>query len=133
MLGLPLVIVGSRLQSIAAVAIAAAIAIALVPEQPAWAVASVGLTIFAVSRAIMRLELDVDAVSWRTWRGSVEAPRSGLELDMGHRYIRVGTSDRQHIKIEVPVEIRPNVREWVEGSQSGSSGSFSDGPDDGAD
>ncbi len=106
-------IVGSRLQAITASAIALAIAVALVGDEPIWVVPCIVLWLFAVSRMMMRTELHTDRASWRTWRGSRSAQRAELSADMGHRYLQLAAPTGR-IKIEVPVEIRPNVRDWVD-------------------
>ncbi len=113
----PLVIVGSRLQAITTFAIAVAIGVALVPNQPLWALACIGLCVFAASRMVLRLALFPDRAEWRTWRGERRAPRGELSVDLGHRYVDLRRGS-DHIKIEVPVEVRPNVRSWVDGPMS---------------
>lgn len=113
-----LVIVGSRLQAISAAAIALAAVIALVDTQPIVVVPAVAATLFAGSRMLLRVELDADHVRVRRWRGSATVARPDVTSSFGHRYLDLDFPSHPSVRIEVPVEIRPQVRIWSDGPEN---------------
>ncbi len=110
-------IVGSRLQAIAIGAIAAAAVIGLVNTQPLILVPAIVAGLFAASRLLLRVELHLDSVHVRRWRGTTTSARSATAAAMGHRYLELDLPESGSVRIEVPVEIRPNVRAWVDGGE----------------
>ncbi len=112
-------IVGSRLQALSLVAIAAAIAIAFSDQLVPFAGPVAGLLVIAAATiAVRRLELGSAQIRYRrALLGTVEVDRCDVDADLGHRYLALRFSGEaaeiRPGRIEVPVEIRPNVRDWA--------------------
>ncbi len=110
---LPLVIVGSRLQAISILAISLALVVGLAADQP-WVIApALAGAVFAITRLIFRVELGERDVSVRQWRGTTIIERTAVNAELGHRYLALSGGTLKRMRIEVPVEIRPQVRRWV--------------------
>ena len=110
-----LVIVGSRLQALIFAVGAAAIGIGLWDRFGALTLlAAVPLAGASALTLHRRVELHSDrAVVRHQLRPSRTVPRSELRASTGHRYLRI-ESRESRIRIEIPVEIRPEVREWAD-------------------
>ncbi len=111
----PLVIVGSRLQALIFSVGAGALGIGLWSRfGPLVLLAVVPLLVAAALTLHRRVELHSDrAVVRRHLRPAVTLDRRELTASTGHRYLRLdGTGVA--IRIEIPVEIRPEVRAWAE-------------------
>lgn len=114
--GEPLVIVGSRLQALIFAVSAGAIVIGLWDRFAALtliaAVPLLAATAFTLHR---RVELHPDRAEIRhQLRPNQVVPRNAVAATTGHRYLRL-RSEAASIRIEVPVEIRPEVRQWADG------------------
>lgn len=111
----PLVIVGSRLQALIFAVAAVAIPLGLWEQLGgATLIAAVPLALAAALTLHRRVELHNDAVLIRRrFRPAETFPRSAVEASAGHRYLRLDSGSRR-LRIEVPVEIRPEVREWAD-------------------
>jgi hypothetical protein len=111
------VLVGNRMLGIMALT-AAAVAVlpaasALGPVQPLMAA---GAAAAGVLLLVRRVELHPDEVRWRTVSRLRRCPRrelSAVELD--HRFLRFRAPGRRSVRIEVPAELRPEVRRWADG------------------
>ena len=114
---LPMVIVGSRLQALIFGVVGVAIPLGLWEQIGAWSLAAA--IPFGVAAALTmhrRVELHADhAVVRHQFRRAATWSRSDLRASTGHRYLRIDAPDRR-MRIEVPVEIRPEVRSWAEAS-----------------
>lgn len=111
----PLIIVGSRLQALILLGIALSLVFGL-RDQLFWS-APAAAVLAATSTAVFvrRLELHADRIVYRRLGfGTVEADRSDVEASAGHRYLSLTIAGARNGRIEVPVEIRPQVREWAE-------------------
>lgn len=110
-----LTIVGSQLQALIFAVGAGAVVVGLW-DRFGWLtlVAAVPLAIAAVLTLHRRVELYSDrAVVRHQLRPSRTVPRSDIRASTGHRYLRIESGETR-IRIEVPVEIRPEVREWAD-------------------
>lgn len=76
-------------------------------------VAGVGL---GAAVALRRVELGPDRVTARSIFGSSEGTRDTVTKELGHRYLKLSFASGKTHRIEVPVEIRPNVRDWAAGT-----------------
>ncbi len=114
--GEPLIIVGSRLQALIFAVSAGAIAVGLWDRfGPLTLVVTIPLLVATALTLHRRVELHTDRAEVRhLLRANQSIDRGELEASAGHRYLRL-SSDATSIRIEVPVEIRPEVREWAEG------------------
>ncbi len=65
--------------------------------------------------ALRRVELGDDTVTARSILGSSEGARHTVVKEFGHRYLKLSFEGGRTHRIEVPVEVRPNVRDWVDG------------------
>lgn len=115
----PLVIVGSRLQAIAVASVAIAVVVGLVDTQPLVVIPAIAAGLFAFARLLLKVELHPDYVAIRRWRGASKSLRSETIAALGHRYLELQTPQAGTVRIEVPVEIRPNVRDWVDATPAG--------------
>lgn len=70
-----------------------------------------GVLSFAVARR--RVELGDDTVTARSLFHSSAGSRQSVGKEFGHRYLTLTFEGGQTHRIEVPVEVRPNVRDWV--------------------
>lgn len=111
-----IVINGSRLQAL--IYSWAGVVALVVLRNTSWllgftcAVLGVGL---GLSVALRRVELGRDTVTARSILGSTTDTRSSVDCVLGHRYLSLRFANNKTHRIEVPVEVRPNVRDWVAG------------------
>lgn len=114
----PLIIVGSRLQALIFSVSAAAIVVGLWDRFSALTLlAAVPLLVATAFTLHRRVELHSDRAEVRhQLRSNQRINRDNVDATTGHRYLRL-QSDSASIRIEVPVEIRPEVREWAEGGR----------------
>jgi hypothetical protein len=112
----PLVIVGSRLQALIFALAAIAVPLGLWEQLgTATLLAALPLAVAAALTLHRRVELHGDSVLVRhRFRPTAVLPRSDVQASAGHRYLRLD-SQSHRIRIEVPVEIRPEVRDWADG------------------
>lgn len=110
-----LVIVGSRLQTLIAWISGAALVVGLWSEV-GWPIILVGVALAWAGLVIVvrRIDLDTESVSIRTLSGKRTLERERVTATIGHRYLTVQDTDGSRFRIEVPVEIRPDVRSWIE-------------------
>ncbi len=106
-------IVGSRLQALILVSIAVALPVGV---QEWWtAPVAVVLAAWALAIAVRRVELGSDSVRHRRLLlGTAQASRNEAAALCGHRYLELRLPGARAGRIEVPVEIRPQVRAWAE-------------------
>ncbi len=110
----PLIIGGSHLQALIYAVCGATVAIVWRDEVVGWPLfVSVALFAAAGTVAYRRCELHDTRLTARRIGQSVDAPVGTFSAELGHRYLTAHTQDGHRIRIEVPVEIRPNVRDWV--------------------
>ena len=116
--GEPLIIVGSRLQALIFGVSASVVIIGLWERFGALTlVAAVPMALAAALTLHRRVELHTDRAEIRhQFRPTAVVARAEADASAGHRYLRV-ESPSASIRIEVPVEIRPEVREWVDGQR----------------
>ncbi len=110
----PLVIVGSRLQALIFTVGAIAAPLGLW-DRFGWAtlLATGPLALAAALTLHRRVELHADGATIRhRFRASASIPQPGLRAEAGHRYLTID-SEARSIRIEIPVEIRPEVRDWA--------------------
>ncbi len=112
---LPLKIVGSRLQALSLLTIAVTILVAQSGKLLPWAL-PLALVFFILVAVIgVRLAtLSVDGVSIRRITGTRQASIGDFEAYADHRHLRLTFANGGRARIEVPVEIRPQVRDWAE-------------------
>lgn len=112
----PLIIVGSRLQALIFAVSAGAIGVGFWDRFGALTlVAAVPLLLATALTLHRRVELHADLARIRhQFRPTQTIARNEADAEAGHRYLRV-RSESASIRIEVPVEIRPEVRDWTEG------------------
>lgn len=112
-----LTIVGSRLQALSLASIAVALLVAkrsdLLPWILPFALLCLAWAITIISRHAI---LSPAGVRIRRIHGTKEALKGDFEAYADHRYLLLRFSDGSRARIEVPVEIRPNVRTWAERS-----------------
>lgn len=110
----PIVIGGSHLQSLIYAVCGAMITIVWRDSVVGWPLAAT-LALFAASAAVAyrRCELHHDRLLHRRVGRSLDVPVGSFSADLGHRYLSATTTTGDRFRIEVPVEIRPNVRDWV--------------------
>lgn len=110
----PLVIVGSRLQALILLGVALAL-VAGAADSLGAARFGLGaaLTIGAVAVAIRRVVMEPGTLTIRRLLGTATITPSHAEVEAGHRYLRVRAEQGLPFRIEVPVEIRPQVRDWA--------------------
>lgn len=115
-LGEPLIIVGSRLQALIFAVSAGAIVIGLWDRFGAATLVPAAALLLATAFTLHRkVELHADRAEVRhLLKPNQRIERGAVEASAGHRYLRL-RSDAASIRIEVPVEIRPEVREWADG------------------
>lgn len=115
-LGEPLIIVGSRLQALIFAVSAGAIVVGLWDRFGALTLlAAVPLLLATALTLHRRVELHTDRAEIRHLLGPNRVvARADVDASTGHRYLDLKSTDAS-IRIEVPVEIRPEVREWAEG------------------
>jgi hypothetical protein len=118
----PVVLVGNRMLGIMALAAAA---VALLPAAERFGGARLVVAALAaavgVGLLVRRVELHPGEVRWRTLarrRSCARAELTGVSRD--HRFLRFRPPSRPSVRIEVPAELRPEVRTWVDGSSSSS-------------
>ncbi len=111
----PLKIVGSRLQTLSLLGIGVAVLIGRSGELLPWAI-PLALVFFASAAIIgARLaRLSKTGVSIRRVTGTRQASIGDFEAYADHRHLRLKFADGKRARIEVPVEIRPQVRDWAE-------------------
>lgn len=116
--GEPLIIVGSRLQALIFAVSAGAIVVGFWDRfGAATLLAAIPLMAATALTLHRRVELHSDRVELRHHlRPNRTIGRNQLEATAGHRYLRLN-SQAGSIRIEVPVEIRPEVRNWTEGQR----------------
>lgn len=114
--GEPLIIVGSRLQALIFVVSAGAIVVGFWDRiGPITLIAAIPLLLATALTLHRRVELHPDRAEVRhRLKPNRVIERPALNATAGHRYLSL-QSDLATIRIEVPVEIRPEVREWTEG------------------
>jgi hypothetical protein len=111
----PIVIGGSQLQALILATVGAVIAVAARSQLVGPAgLAVVVLVVGAVAIAVRRCELHADRVVYRRLGRSIVAGPTPFRAEMGHRYLRITTAEGASFRIEVPVEIRPEVRDWTQ-------------------
>lgn len=112
----PVVLVGNRILGIVALTVAGvALLPAAAPLGPGRVVLAVAAAAAGVAIVLRRVELHPDAVRWRTLARTRSCPRSHLtEVGLDHRFLRFRPSGRPTVRIEVPAELRPEVRDWAE-------------------
>ena len=112
----PLIIVGSRLQALTFAVSAGAIIVGLWDRFGAFTLAAVVPLLLATAVTLhRRVELHTDRAEIRHHlRPNQRVERDAVEATAGHRYLHL-RGGAASIRIEVPVEIRPEVREWTEG------------------
>lgn len=115
----PLVIVGSRLQALIFAVGAIAVPLGLW-DRFGWStlLATVPLALAAALTLHRRVELHADRATIRhRFRPTASVPRPELRAEAGHRYLTIDylsiDSAERSIRIEVPVEIRPEVKQWT--------------------
>ena len=110
----PLVIVGSRLQALIFAVGAGAIGVGLWSRfGPLVLLVVIPLAVAAALTLHRRVELHPGHVAVRRrLRPTVLLDRDQLEASTGHRYLRLD-GEGVAMRIEVPVEIRPEVRAWA--------------------
>ncbi len=110
----PLIIGGSHLQALIYAVCGAMITIVWRDTVVGWPLAAT-LALFAASAAVAyrRCELHPDHLLHRRIGRRITSPTGSFKADLGHRYLSVKTNSGERFRIEVPVEIRPNVRDWV--------------------
>ncbi len=114
----PIIIGGSHLQSLIYAVCGAMIAIVWRDQVVGWPIAAMlGLFAAAAAVAYRRCELHDDRLSHRRLGRRLVAPVGEFTADLGHRYLSVTTATGARFRIEVPVEIRPDVRDWVAASR----------------
>ncbi len=113
--GAPIVIGGSHLQALILAATAVVIVVVWRDDVIGWPLPS-AIVLFGAAAAIAyrRCVLEATAITYRRLGRTVVAPAGAFRADLGHRYLAVETIGGSSFRIEVPVEIRPNVRDWVE-------------------
>ncbi len=110
----PLIIGGSHLQALIYAVCGAVVAIVWRDEVVGWPLfVSVALFAAAGTVAYRRCELHDTRLTSRRIGQTIDAPVGTFTAELGHRYLTARTADGRRIRIEVPVEIRPNVRDWV--------------------
>lgn len=111
----PLVLVGSRLQALIFAVAAVAVPLGFFEQLGALTLlASVPLGVAAALTLHRRVELHDDRVVIRhRFKPTASMERSSVQTSAGHRYLRIDGPARR-LRIEVPVEIRPNVRSWAD-------------------
>ena len=114
--GEPLIIVGSRLQALIFAVSAGAIVIGFWERiGPLTLIAAIPLLLATALTLHRKVELHPDRAEVRhQLKPNRVVDRSTIDATAGHRYLRL-QSEPTTIRIEVPVEIRPEVREWAEG------------------
>lgn len=116
----PIIIRGSMLQAIICGACAVGIAVIrrddLVPVPLLLIIALVIATVVIWWR---QWRLYDDHIDIRRIGGSFRANRGAMRAELGHRYLTVYSETGRRARIEVPVEIRPNVRDWAAGINEG--------------
>ena len=110
----PIVIVGSRLQSLIYAVSAVALGIGLF-DSIGWPVLLLSTALLILSAVVVarRAVLSVDSLELRRITGRVAAPIGTFAAETGHRYLTVSFDDGTSARVEVPVEVRPNVRAWA--------------------
>jgi len=116
--GEPLIIVGSRLQALIFAVSAGAIIVGFWDRiGPLTLIAAIPLLLATAITLHRRVELHSDRAEIRhQLKANQIVHRSALAATAGHRYLRL-QSELANIRIEVPVEIRPEVRAWTEGQR----------------
>lgn len=110
----PIVIVGSRLQILIFWVSAIALPIGLWPSVGWLSLIVAGLlTIAGAIIAARRYELGPEGIRVRRITGTRRADDGTFAAQAGHRYLRILFNDGTRTRIEVPVEIRPDVRDWA--------------------
>ncbi len=110
----PIIIGGSHLQALIYAVCGAMIAVVWSDDLLGWPIA-IAAVLFVLSAAVAyrRCELHDDHLFHRRIGRSITAPVGDFSAELGHRYLSGTTTQGARFRIEVPVEIRPNVRDWV--------------------
>ena len=114
----PIVIVGSRLQALIYLVSAGALGVGLWTRLN-WIVIPIVLVlvILGVDVAAKRVTLTEDSVAVRRAGRTRTASHGDFGAAAGHRYLTIRFNDGARARIEIPVEIRPEVRSWAEANQ----------------
>lgn len=110
---------GSHLQALIYAVSGLVIAVVWRDELVGWPLA-LAAVLMAIAAAVFwrRCALHHDRVVYRRIGRTVSAPVGSFSAELGHRYLRVATRDGSSFRLEVPVEIRPDVRDWVEANSA---------------
>ncbi len=113
-------IVGSRLQTLILVVAGVIVGVAGWTAAPAAATVAAAVLLLAAEVVwLRRVELGADGVVLRRARGTVRRERGRFTASVGHRYLTLEPDGAASMRIEVPVEVRPDVAAWV--ARAGSS------------
>jgi len=114
--GEPLIIVGSRLQALIFAVSAGAIVVGLWDRfGPLTLLVAIPLLLATALTLHRRVELHTNRAEVRhQLKPNRVIARDAVEASTGHRYLHLQGGGAS-IRIEVPVEIRPEVREWIVG------------------
>lgn len=113
-----LTIVGSRLQTLALVAIGLALVVSQSDSLLVVAPICALCFLWAATIAVRLAKLGADGVSIRRIHGTKIAAVGHYEAYSDHRYLLLRFDDGSRARIEVPVEIRPQVRDWAEATST---------------
>lgn len=106
-----IIIVGSRLQALVYAWSGVVAAIVLAGRNLPLGIALGALgTSGAALVAVRRAQLGPSSVTSRAIGGTLSAQRSAIEATFGHRYLTLTFPGGRRRRIEVPVEIHPEVR-----------------------
>ncbi len=111
----PIVIVGSHLQALIYGVSAFAIGWGLF-DSLGWVALVLSVVLLALAGVVLarRAVLEHDGLEIRKVRGTRSARNGSFRATTGHRYLTIRFDDGSTSRIEVPVEVRPNVRNWAE-------------------
>lgn len=115
----PLRIVGSRLQALALLGIAAVLVLARSDELLPWVLpVALACVAWAATIIVRVAELGPQGVLIRRINGTNKAVVGEYSAYADHRYLKLRFSNGKRARIEVPVEIRPQVRDWAEATSN---------------
>ncbi len=113
-----LIIVGSRLQALSLSTIAVALLITQRDELLPWALPLAAvLGAWALTISFRRAVLGAQGVWLRRIHSTIQAQTGEFSAYADHRYLLLRFGSGKRARIEVPVEIRPQVRTWAEANQ----------------
>ena len=79
-----------------------------------YAVAALALAV-AGRFLLRRVELGAGEVRWRTlWRSHRTPSGSLVDVELDHRFLRFRPPGHRPVRVEVPAELRPEVRRWAD-------------------